>query len=417
MRNQRQGGHKRRMRILLLNQTFYPDVVATAQYLKDVAVALRDAGHSVTILASRRGYDAPEVLYPAREIWNGIEIRRVYSSGFGKRAKWTRFVDFLSFWFNACVGLFTLPRFDVVVSLTSPPLIGALAALFVQLRGGRLVLWIMDLNPDEALVAGWLRQNSLSARFLQRAAVFSMRSADDIVVLDRFMAARVSAKGPFAEKIKIIPPWPLDDDVAFDQSGRNRFRTSNGLDNKFVVMYSGNHSPCHPMDTVLEAAAQLQGRQDIVFCFVGGGSEFQKVKRFAAERSLPNFLCLPYRPLNELSGSLSAADLHLVVMGEPFAGIKHPCKIYNVLSLGSDFLFVGSAENHVTDLGSRNGSGSIGRYARHGDVDGVVRHILESVAQPVRSRRSHLPAGLAKSELLPKLVNLIAPGESVSASR
>ena len=85
---------------------------------------------------------------------------------------------------------------------------------------------------------------------------------------------------------------------------------THGLTDKFVVMYSGNHSPCHPLDTLLAAARKLQARPNIVFCFVGGGSEFQKVKAFARDNSLPNILCLPYQARNKLSGSLSAADLH-----------------------------------------------------------------------------------------------------------
>ena len=89
----------------------------------------------------------------------------------------------------------------------------------------------------------------------------------------------------------------------------------NGLTGKYVVMYSGNHSPCHPLDTLLEAARRLTRREDIAFCFVGGGSEFQKVRRFTAQHGLDSIVLLPYQPLEKLSASLSAADLHIVVMG------------------------------------------------------------------------------------------------------
>ena len=114
-------------------------------------------------------------------------------------------------------------------------------------------------------------------------------------------------------------------------------------------MYSGNHSPCHPLDTLLAAAERLKGRGDITFCFVGGGSEHRKVREFASARGLGNVKCLPYQPLGKLSASLSAADMHAVVMGEPFRGIVHPCKVYNILSIGVPLLYVGPAESHVTD--------------------------------------------------------------------
>ena len=96
---------------------------------------------------------------------------------------------------------------------------------------------------------------------------------------------------------------------------RRRFRELHGLTQKFVVMYSGNHSPCHPLTTLLGAAAQLRDRDDIVFCFVGGGSQQGMVERFAADNHLGNIRVLPYQPYAELGASLSSADLHTVVMG------------------------------------------------------------------------------------------------------
>src|SRR5207244_4284333 len=98
--------------------------------------------------------------------------------------------------------------------------------------------------------------------------------------------------------------------------GRKRFRHQHGLDRKVVVMYSGNHSPCHPLTTLLEAATRLRHRSDIAFCFVGGGSEFETVRRFAARHTLDNIVTVPYQPLDGLAASLSSADLHVVVMGD-----------------------------------------------------------------------------------------------------
>ena len=91
------------MKILLLNQVFYPDVVATAQYLTDLAADLSARGHEVTVISSRRAYEHPETIYPAAETWRGVKIRRIFSTRFGKGAKWRRAVDFASFLFFCCL--------------------------------------------------------------------------------------------------------------------------------------------------------------------------------------------------------------------------------------------------------------------------------------------------------------------------
>ena len=92
----------------------------------------------------------------------------------------------------------------------------------------------------------------------------------------------------------------------------------------------------------LNAAVEQPESAEVVFCYVGGGSEFKRVQEFKERHGLKNILCLPYQPIEELSGSLSAADLHVVVMGEPFVGIVHPCKIYNILAVGAPVLYIGA---------------------------------------------------------------------------
>ena len=363
------------MRVLLLNQTFHPDVVATAQVLSDFAVGLVERGHHVTAIASQRAYDNPAQRFPARETWRGVEIQRLPSAGFGKASLWRRAADFGFFSAVTALRLFTLPRYDAVVALTSPPLVSYLAAWFCRLRGAKLYYWVMDMNPDEALAAGWLREGSLPTRALEVMSRFSLRQSHRIIALDRFMRDRIVAKGIPAERVAVIPPWAHDEAVHFDAEGRAKFRAAHGLSDKFVVMYSGNHSPVHPLTTLLAAARALADDPRFVFCFVGGGSEQPKVKKFAEENRLQNIRCLPYQPLNELAGSLSAADLHTVVMGDPFVGMIHPCKIYNILTVGSPVLYIGPEPSHLADiLASMGGSPHTARVA-HGRPADVVAQI------------------------------------------
>lgn len=387
------------LKILLLNQCFYPDVVSTAQHLTDLATALTARGHDVTVIASDRGYDDPTTRFKRSEIWNHVQIIRIPSLSFGKNNRWRRALNFSSFLFVCSLRLLTLQRFDVVVALTSPPLISFLGALFVKLRGGSFCFWVMDLNPDEAIAAGWLDEKSLTSRVLKHMLNYSFKAAARTVVLDRFMKERVIAKGFDPARITVVPPWSHDDHVQFSKTGREEFREKHGLVEKFVVMYSGNHSPCHPLDTLLDAARALKDQPEIVFCFIGGGSEQIKVRELAAQ--LSNVKCLPYQPLNELSSSLSAADLHVVVMGDEFVGIVHPCKVYNIMSIGAPTLYIGPTPSHVTDIASQQQ----GKFfiTTHDDVDGVVKAVREAMQQ--RERQPVISFG--KHTLLPQLIDVI----------
>jgi colanic acid biosynthesis glycosyl transferase WcaI len=392
------------MKVLILNQVFYPDVVSTAQHAADLALALTETGHEVTVICSRRAYDEPSSGFPRSETWKGIRIVRVRSTGLGKGAKWRRAIDFGSFIAACTFRLLFSPRVDVIITLTSPPLISLVGALAVPLKAKRLVFWSMDLNPDEAVAAGWLRKDSFVARLLSRLSLHSLRKADRIIALDRFMKQRIQAKGIDESKITVIPPWSHDEYVRFDPAGREEFRECHGLTGKFVVMYSGNHSPCHPLDTLLQAAERLANRNEIVFCLVGGGSEFRKVRDGLHRRGVNNILCIPYQPIEKLSASLSAADLHIVLMGDPFVGIVHPCKIYNILAVGRPFLYVGPRESHISDILAK--VSGLGYAHQHGDVSGIVARIttLAACAQGAAIASGTIAGQFSIKRLVPRMV-------------
>lgn len=402
------------MKVLLLNQCFYPDVVATAQHLSDLAVGLAEEGHQVTVVTGDRGYDNPANRFPRRETWNGIKIIRVSSLAFGKTARWRRALNFASFLINCAVRLAVLPRFDVVVALTSPPLISFLGAAFAQIKGGQFFLWLMDLNPDEAIAAGWLRQHSRPARILNRLLHYSLLQADRVVALDSFMKQRIVAKGIPQDLVSVIPPWAHDDSIKFDSEGREAFRREHNLSERFVVMYAGNHSPCHPLDTLVEAARRLSNHPEIVFYFVGGGSEQKKVRDFSTQHSLQNIVCLPYQPFDNLAASLSAADLHTVVMGDAFVGIVHPCKLYNILTIGTPFLYIGPTLSHLGEIAravtSQQNSSCRAYTASTGDAETVVESILKA-AQRNADRRQHclpeIASRFSKQMLLPRMIELL----------
>lgn len=354
------------MRVLLLNQVFHPDPQATSQYLSRLAEELARRGHEVTVLTGRRDYADPTRLYPARETWRGIEIIRVWNAGLGQRSTLRRTLDFLSFLLAAFVrGLF-LRRPEVVVALTTPPLVSVLGALFALLYRARFVYWVMDLNPDQVVALGWLKPNAPLVRLLEGALRWSLKRAQRVIVPDVYMRDRLLGKGVPVDKVAVIPLW-AQGGVAFDPAGRERFRREHGLENACVVMYSGNHTPCHPLDTLFEAAGLLRDEPRVHFCFVGGGTEWARLRDRAKIEGLEHVTFHGYQPGSELSGLLSAADVQVVVMGGSFVGIVHPCKVYNFLAARRPFISIGPERSHLTDLIRDAGLERVAASFRHGE--------------------------------------------------
>jgi colanic acid biosynthesis glycosyl transferase WcaI len=152
----------------------------------------------------------------------------------------------------------------------------------------------------------------------------------------------------------------------------NPFRAQHDLNGKTVVMYSGNHGPSNPLETILDAAASVRDEPKLHFMFIGGGVGKTEVEAAAGA----NIESLPYQPQETLKYSLAAADVHLVTMGDSIRGIVHPSKVYGAMAVGRPILLVGPDENHVSDIINAFGNGW---HVRHGDVEGA-ENVLREIA-------------------------------------
>jgi len=155
----------------------------------------------------------------------------------------------------------------------------------------------------------------------------------------------------------------------------------------------------------------LQADASIVFCFVGGGSEFKRVQRWAAETAQSGkwkaeILCLPYQPLAQLSASLSAADAHVVVMGDAMLGLVHPCKIYNMLAVGAPVIYIGPQPSHVTEILDQPGAEHPWCSVRHGEGELLAEHIRQLRERAVaRQCPTAITAAFTKGVLLPRMID------------
>jgi glycosyltransferase involved in cell wall biosynthesis len=356
--------------ILLVSQVYVPD---RGQYLADVAEELARRGFRVVVLTADRGYDDPAVAYPRRETVNEVEVRRVPFSSFGKGTLRSRILGGSLFLAQAFLRGVFVRRLCGVVVVTSPPMASLAAVAIGALRGVPVKYWILDVNPDQAVALGMVAKKSIAVRALDFANRVVLRRAQNVIVLDRFMGARVSGKQNIAGKLSVIPLWPHDHFLAPVDREQNPFRTEHGLGSRFVVMYSGNHGPSNPIDTLLEAVAQLRDDPRFAFVFIGGGIVKPRVDAIAGG----SILSMPYEPVSRLKYSLAAADIHVVTQGDNMVGIVHPSKVYGAMAVARPIVFLGPTDSPVGDLISKH---DIGWRIDHGDTAGLVA-LLTSCAE------------------------------------
>jgi putative colanic acid biosynthesis glycosyltransferase WcaI len=369
--------------LLILSQVYVPDPASVGQHMHDAAAELAERGYRVRVFTSARGYDDPTIKYPLRETLDGVEIRRMPLSSFGKKSIPLRVLAQLIFLVQCAVrGIFVGDLQGIVVS-TSPPM-ASVAALIVRfIRRVPLVYWVMDLNPDQMVELGKLKATSPIAKAFDLFNRYILRRAKAVVSLDRFMAERVNKKLDVSAKMDIMPPWPHDSALEVVPHESNPFREEHNLgsgdDGKFVVMYSGNHGFSTPVVTVLDAAVKMQDKENLSFFFIGGGVGKKDVRNTIETHNPTNIVDLPYQPFDRIKYSLSAADVHLVSVGDDVVGVVHPCKVYGAMAVAKPILLLGPDPCHVSDLIRDH---NIGWHIKHDDVDGAIATINEILATP-----------------------------------
>ncbi len=401
--------------ILILSQVYPPDPASVGQHMADVATELARRGHRVRVITSSRGYEDASVKYPPRETRDGVEIRRVPLSSFGKKSFVLRAVAMGFFilqclWAGLTTGVGRGGLHGLLVS-TSPPMCGVAAGVVRMLRGTPVTYWVMDLNPDQLIELGTISEKHPVARLLNAMQRFVLKRATHVVALDRFMAERLNKKRDVADKMTIMPPWPHEDVLGVVPHDENWFRERHELDGKFVFMYSGNHTPSNPIRTVLDAALRLQDDDRIRFMFIGGGLGKREVDETIERERPSNVVSLPYQPFEDLRYSLSAADVHIVTVGDTVVGVVHPCKIYGAMAVARPILLCAPDPCHASDVIAQR---DVGWHIRHGDVDGAVatcREIVDTEAdrltQMGQDAQDFIASDLSKGRLCGRFCDII----------
>ena len=336
--------------VLFVNQHYHPDVAATGQILTDLAEHLAAEGLDVHVLTASAKYVAGELGAPEREVHNGVTVHRVRTTAFGRGTALGRIVDYASFYVRVLSALLFGRRHDLVVCLTTPPLLSVAGALGRVLRGRRYAVWSMDLHPDAEEAVGMIRPGGLASRVLHALNDFGYGRADLVVALGRHMGDRIAGRGVDRERIRVLPVWSHADDVTPLDPEDNPLVGELGLEGKFVVMYSGNAGVLHRFDEVLEVMRRLRDHPDVFFLFVGGGPRRPEIEAFIARERLGNARYLDYFPRDQIRQSLGLGSVHLLTLRNEAAGIAVPSKLYGVMAAGRPVIVVGPRHSEPADV-------------------------------------------------------------------
>jgi glycosyltransferase involved in cell wall biosynthesis len=187
------------MRILVINQFFWPDLAPTGQYLCDLTRHLAANGHEVTVICSGGAYAKADA---AGSEPPPVRIIRVPGTRF-KRGALSRLFSYSAFFAGVLWHQMRVPRPDIALTMTTPPLLSVAGWILKMLRGSRHFIWEMDLFPDVLVTVGALPENGTVTRILGWISDSARRHSDGVIVLGPCMRARVMARGIPADLVHV----------------------------------------------------------------------------------------------------------------------------------------------------------------------------------------------------------------------
>ena len=342
------------------------------------------------IITSRQRYDDPAARLEAVETVNKVRVHRVWTSRFGRTGLIGRAFDYLSFYLSAGWRAWRLTRHnDLLVAKTDPPMVSVIGAWVTRTRKARLITWLHDLFPEVAAALQVRGMAGSIGRFLQRWRNASLqRAVMNIAIGDR-MAERLRAEGIPASQIQVVHNWADGDAIWPIEAVANPLRREWGLEDKFVVAYSGNMGRAHEFETLLEAMKYLDTARDlprrsIVFLFIGGGHQRERLQAEVQRRGIANIQFRPYQPRECLRESLGVADVHLISLRPELEGLIVPSKFYGIAAAGRPSIFIGDPEGEIPCLLRE---GQCGYSVSAGNTELLKQHILALWDDPERCRQ------------------------------
>ena len=363
---------------------YFPDKTGTAPLVTQLAQDLVVHGSKVSIITSLPHYGRdtvhPEYLdfkglfRHSEEFGVNIIRTRVYvpqGTGFMQRV-W----NYVTYNFLSVIAGIKADRADVILAV-NPPITTTFAAWIVSLfHRAPLIVGIQDVWPDCIIQVNKLKSRILIV-FSKMLEKIQYRIAKKVIVLSMGMQSNLEKKGVDPGKIEIIANW-ADTDSVKPLPRENDFSHNHELEDRFVVLFAGNHGYIAALDKIILAAEILREIPEILF-FFGEGSVKGELMRYADEKGLKNVRFLTTQSEQQWLEMLAAADLALVSLRADLADLNVPSKVYTLMSAARPILASVPKDSEVASLVLSANSGII---CTPEDPNALANSILEMKNSP-----------------------------------
>lgn len=374
-------------KLLIYAHYYVPDVASTGQILRELTEGMKDT-FDITVICVVPSYTGKiDEKYKAKRFYeeeiNGIKVLRIRVPEFSKTNKISRVKNILSYFIGAMYATFKVGKQDYVFSISQPPILGGLLGVWGKwMKRAKYIYNIQDFNPEQVMAVNY-SSNKLILNLMMWLDKFSCRQSDLIITVGRDLVETVNKrfKGKKVPKTVLINNW-IDEKQIYplpnDHEKVLLFKKKYSLEDKFVIMYSGNIGLYYDLENLMKViekfkpGTKIMDGREVVFTFVGEGSVLEKLVSYADKKQMTNVKFIPYQEKDELIYSLNAGDVHWCVNAKGIKGVSCPSKFYGLAAAGRPVLGVLEKDSEIRLLIEETGCGLV---CEPGDYEAIEEHI------------------------------------------
>lgn len=407
--------------ILIYAHYYHPDVASTGQILKELAEGMLSEFNITVICAvpSYEGVVADEYKiqkYYFDEI-NGVKIIRVRVNEFSKANKISRINNILTYFIRALIITFKSGKQDYVYAISQPPVLGGLLGVWGKwIKHAKYIYNIQDFNPEQVMAVNYSK-SKLILSLMMWLDKFSCKRADKVIVVGRDMVDTLKErfKGKKVPNHAFINNWIDERNICPLETTEEHvtaFKQKYGLEDKFIVMYSGNIGLYYDLENLMHIIKKFKDEKNVVFTFVGTGSIKEKLVMYKNQHNIENVVFIPYQDKNDLIYSLNAGDVHWVVNAKGIKGVSVPSKLYGVMAVGKPILGVLDKGSEARIIIEETGCGLVAEPGDYKKVEENIRRFIETIGSREQtemgaSGRKYLENNITKDISVKKYINEI----------
>lgn len=358
--------------------TSFPEPSKGATIYTDLAEALHEAGHEVTVAVSEQARNKERTELKQERGFNVLRIvtGNYYDVGLLEKGVTTLKIPFLMK--RGIAKYFANKEFDFIL-FEAPPVTNADLISWAKKRFNcPAYLMLKDIFPQNAVDLGIINKKSIFYHYFKSKENKLLKTANVIGCMSKANRQYILTHHTRIHS-STVEIFPNTKKVSNSKNVINlheiNMREQLGIPkDSCVFLFGGNMGKPQYIDFLCNVVEGCKDERNMYFLFVGRGTDRVKLEKVIEEKSIHNAHVIENLPRDQYEQITKESDVGLIILDPRFSIPNYPSRILSYMEYAKPII---AATDHVTDLKELIEEADCGEWVWSGDVNVFIAKAKE----------------------------------------